>query len=246
MPNRVLRDTTDSDKINSLSVHAERFFYRLIMKVDDYGCFFADPRILKTHLYPLQLDKVKDSDVARWVSDLVTAGLITVYGSGNKKYLEIENFKQTLRQKNRKFPSQAECKQNASTLRAECKNETKRNESETEIRNETKAPPALVFPFSSERFKEVWNLMVGGEKWKKKTPIALQMSLKKLSEHSEKDAIAMMENTIAGNWQGIFELKNNQNGQSKPRKANEYSAEEYASAVRSVFGGKHPGSQNDA
>lgn len=41
MPNRILRDCTDSEKINKLSVHAERFFYRLIMKVDSVDLFIA-------------------------------------------------------------------------------------------------------------------------------------------------------------------------------------------------------------
>jgi len=47
MPNRILRDWTDSDRVNSLSAEAERLFIRLIMKADDYGRYLggAGPRI---------------------------------------------------------------------------------------------------------------------------------------------------------------------------------------------------------
>ena len=56
----------------------------------------------------------------------------------------------------------------------------------------------------------------------------MQSALKKLGLVSEYDAIQMMENTIAGEWQGLFELKNNQNG--KPQKTN---AEIFATAMQS-------------
>ena len=60
MPNRVLRDWTNSDKINSVSVHAERFFTRLIMQADDFGRFHASPRLLSSYLFPLK-DDMRDA-----------------------------------------------------------------------------------------------------------------------------------------------------------------------------------------
>ena len=38
----MLRDWTQSEKIDELTIESERFFTRLIMKVDDYGCFYRD------------------------------------------------------------------------------------------------------------------------------------------------------------------------------------------------------------
>ena len=43
MPNRILRDWTDSERVNALTVQGERFFVRLIMKVDDYGRLYGNP-----------------------------------------------------------------------------------------------------------------------------------------------------------------------------------------------------------
>lgn len=104
MPNRLLRDWTNSERINGLSVNAERLFTRLIMKADDYGCFYADIRILKANLFPLQLDGVREADISRWITECEKAGLIVLYEADKKKYLEIVDFKQRLRNKNRKFP----------------------------------------------------------------------------------------------------------------------------------------------
>jgi hypothetical protein len=104
MPNRILRDCTDSDKINVITVHAERFFYRLIMKVDDYGCFFADTRLLKANLFPLLLDNIREADLLRWMTECHKAGLIVLYESANKKYLQINDFRQRLDKAKAKFP----------------------------------------------------------------------------------------------------------------------------------------------
>jgi hypothetical protein len=104
MANRMLRDWTDSDKVNSLNVHSERFFTRLIMKVDDYGCFHADTRLLKAHLYPLLLDSIREADLLRWMAECQKAGLIVLYESSNKKYLQIKEFKQRLDKARSKYP----------------------------------------------------------------------------------------------------------------------------------------------
>jgi len=72
----------------------------------------------------------------------------------------------------------------------------------------------LVFPFESETFKNVWNVLVKEKKWKNKSFAALQASLDKLSKHTESDAIQMMKDSIAGGWQGLFEIKTQKNGQN--------------------------------
>lgn len=66
----------------------------------------------------------------------------------------------------------------------------------------------LSFPNFSERFFTAWELLLTQKKWKGKSKAALQASLNKLMPFEENTAIQMIENTIAGEWQGIFELKN--------------------------------------
>lgn len=96
MPNRVLRDWTDSDRVNSLTAEAERFFTRLIMKADDFGRYFADPKRLKAFLFPLT-DALCEADLSRWLAECEKAGLIRCYEVSGKRYLELRNFGQRLR-----------------------------------------------------------------------------------------------------------------------------------------------------
>lgn len=72
--------------------------------VDDYGRFHTSPKILRASLYPLQIDKVSDSDIGKWITGCVTAGLVRVYpASDGKRYLELLKFGQQIRSKS-KFP----------------------------------------------------------------------------------------------------------------------------------------------
>lgn len=138
---RLLRDWTNSDKVNSISLHAERFFTRLIMKVDDYGCFYADPRILKANLFPLLLDAIREADISRWTTECQKAGLIALYESEGKMYLQILDFNQRLRQKRQIFPLPSEknaCQQHVSNMSATCQPEL---EVEVEVEEEVEVEP---------------------------------------------------------------------------------------------------------
>lgn len=104
MPNRMLRDWTDSDKVKGISCPAERFFVRLIMKVDDYGCFPANTSLLKASLFPLMLDEVREADISRWTAECQKAGLIALYEVAGKRYLQIQDFRQRLDRARNKYP----------------------------------------------------------------------------------------------------------------------------------------------
>lgn len=87
-------------------------------------------------------------------------------------------------------------------------------ESKVKEKKENEIKEILIFPFESSEFMQVWNTLIKTKKWRKKESSALQASLKKLSGYSESEAIQMMENSIAGEYQGLFELKDNKNGKS--------------------------------
>ena len=103
MPNRILRDWTDSEPVNSLSWQAECLFIRLIMKADDYGCFHGNAKLLKSLLFPLK-DGLRDSDIARWIAECETSGLIRTYSSEGKPFIEIRKYGQRLKSSRHKFP----------------------------------------------------------------------------------------------------------------------------------------------
>ena len=130
MPNRILRDWTDSTLIEQLNAEEERFFLRLIMKVDDFGRFSADPRLLKAALYPLLTD-ICLSHVSQMTVKCQSIGLLLTYTCPrNLQWLEIQNFKQRTRTKISKCPSPdghmtVNCQSHDGQLRTETETETK-------------------------------------------------------------------------------------------------------------------------
>lgn len=107
MPNRILRDWTDSLAIDALSAEAERFFVRLIQKADDFGRYHADTRLLASTLFPLKTD-LCPSTVSQWLAECQASGILTSYPCPKgRKYLQINNFNQRTRLKQSKFPAPA-------------------------------------------------------------------------------------------------------------------------------------------
>lgn len=87
MPIRLLREgILSSDRIELLDWPAEVFYRRLMSKVDDFGLFDARPSILRSSLYPLRVDRVREADIARWIAACETAGVIALYVHGGKPY----------------------------------------------------------------------------------------------------------------------------------------------------------------
>lgn len=107
MPNRILRDgILTSEAVNRLGWAEEVFYRRLMSVVDDFGRFYAAPKLLRAACYPLHIDKVSDSDIGKWLSACETAALVRVYPAPDgKRYLELMNFRQQVRAKDSKFPS---------------------------------------------------------------------------------------------------------------------------------------------
>lgn len=103
MPNRMLRDWTDSERIHVLSSEAERFFVRLIMKADDYGRYYGNIKLLRANLFPLY-EKLKDEKVESWLRECIDAELIFAYEADGKRFLEIKMFDQKLKVRRSKFP----------------------------------------------------------------------------------------------------------------------------------------------
>jgi hypothetical protein len=139
MPNRMLRDWTKSFKIETLSYQAEVCFTRLIMKVDDYGCYYADERILKSDLFPLRSHSVREADVSRWIAECEKAGLIVLYSQGQKRYLQIVDFKQRLDRAKAKYPLPPNAVNDFPASVNDFPPEEKR--SRTELENEVEVPP---------------------------------------------------------------------------------------------------------
>lgn len=79
----------------------------------------------------------------------------------------------------------------------------RREDVKKEKKTSNEVKESLSFPFTSEKFMETWNALVKTEKWRKKTPHALQLSLNKLAAYDEDFAILLMNDSIENNWQGL-------------------------------------------
>lgn len=130
MANRVIRDWTTSEAMNKLSSGAENFFTRLIMKADDFGSFFANPKLLRAALFPLK--DISDSTIQQMVNECQISGLMIKYTVDGKEYIRIKNFGQRLRNMRNAFPHPVDSSQQVAASSSESPPETKRNEEETE------------------------------------------------------------------------------------------------------------------
>lgn len=143
MPNRILREgIIESKDVNELSWTAEVFYRRLMSKVDDFGRFTADARLLRAALYPLKLDKVSDRDTQGWLQETAEVGLVKVYEVDGKRFLEMQKFNQRVRSNKSKYPdppgndsqTTVTCQPHGSHMTGTC---TPKTESETETNKTT-------------------------------------------------------------------------------------------------------------
>lgn len=108
MGNRMLKESIlMSEQINELSLFEEVAFYRLIVTVDDYGIYLADPLTLSHVLFPRKED-VTSGMVRDAIVHYVELGLVTVYRVENKGiYLKLNTWAdhQRLRESKHKYPT---------------------------------------------------------------------------------------------------------------------------------------------
>ncbi|MDZ4344453.1 MAG: hypothetical protein U1E51_18685 [Candidatus Binatia bacterium] len=94
-----------SESVNSLSWPEEVFYRRLLSVVDDYGRYHGNPSLLRAACYPLQIDKVGNQDIAKWLTACVRVGLVRAYTVDGKPYIEVVKFGQQIRTNKSKFPA---------------------------------------------------------------------------------------------------------------------------------------------
>lgn len=97
-----------SRKLNSVSEGAENLYYRLLVISDDFGCYHADPDIIKGQAYTLR--KITPRQIWNRLRELVSIRLIKMYQIEGEIYIEItkfeahQRFRKDIKRKNL-FPS---------------------------------------------------------------------------------------------------------------------------------------------
>jgi hypothetical protein len=104
MATRIIRDgILTSERINTLSPHAELFYRRLMSVADDHGRYSANLTQLRAYCYPLKLDSVKEDSISKHLAECVVAKLIVLYTVEAKSYLQMVDFGQRINGKS-KYP----------------------------------------------------------------------------------------------------------------------------------------------
>jgi hypothetical protein len=107
MPIRMIRDWTNSKKVNQLSSQAERFLIRLMMKADDFGNYICNIKYINGTLFPEKED-IRDIDVAKWIDECEHIQLIRRYEVDGKKYIHIYDFGQRMDKAKARYPREHE------------------------------------------------------------------------------------------------------------------------------------------
>lgn len=115
-----------------------------------------------------------------------------------------------------------------------------------EMDKDKKQKIEIIYPFDSDQFKSHWILWKAYKKlehkFNYKTPQSEQaslMELAKISNGDELKAIKIMQQSMANGWKGFFELKNNENGNTKTYQAgtsNKVTSEQLHESLTKRFG----------
>lgn len=106
LPNRILKESIlRSDSIDRLTPFEETVFYRLIVRCDDYGRWYANPKLLASELFPLR-EEIRAPQMEEALRSLEAADLIILYEAEGKALLQLKTWDkhQQVRAKRSKFP----------------------------------------------------------------------------------------------------------------------------------------------
>lgn len=93
MPNRLIRESIiASETLDRLSDGAERLFWRIVVKADDFGRFHAKPSVILGTCMPLRIGRVKLPTVEGWLVELIRVGLMDLYRVGDHVYGQLVTF----------------------------------------------------------------------------------------------------------------------------------------------------------
>ncbi len=113
--------------------------------------------------------------------------------------------------------NQKENKQKSNRNQLETNNNEKKEKNDNNEKNEQEAESDLVYPFVTDEFKKIWQVWNNYRTQRKipyKNLISEQAALKQLAQQaggSQANAIAIVEQSLANQWQGLFELKTTNN-----------------------------------
>jgi len=114
-----------SEKLNDIDEGSENLFYHLLVLVDDFGRYYAKPKIVRAYSYPLR--ELSLEVITERLDELDSIGLIQRYKDNGETYLEIAEF-----EKYQKFRSDIKRKEDFPVPTEYCnESDTPRNKPDT-------------------------------------------------------------------------------------------------------------------
>jgi hypothetical protein len=217
MPNRILKESIcTSDTVDRLTWFEEVFFYRLIVNCDDFGRMDARPAILKARLFPLK--SITEKQIGDALNKLSTVGIVTVYKYDGRPYLQLVTWEyhQSIRAKKSKYPAPDESEIICMQMKSDeikCSRNPIQSESESESESNTPAAHTgdiFVGRSFSQAMKDKLTEWLEYKKERRESykPMGLKSFLteveNKLKRNREEDVIALINECMANNWQGII------------------------------------------
>ena len=222
MPSRLVREgILTSERVDQLDPNAEVFYRRLMSKVDDHGLYDARLSILRTSLYPLRVDRVREADISRWIAACVTAGLIALYAHDGKPYLQMLDTRWTTRSEP-KYPlppDDLSSSRSCATENSGTQTKTSAPVVEVEVGDENgdgggkRKPkaPATPSPLPDWMPADAWAgfLAMRTKTRKPPTPRAVELLIARLDEMRAKgqDVAKVLDQSTVNSWADLYDLK---------------------------------------
>ena len=182
MPSRIIKETIIiSESLATISAEAERFFWRLVVKADDFGLYYGDPRILASLCFPQK--PPSEQKIRSWLNELIREDMVGTYTApeDGKKYLKLLNWGkcQQTRAKSSKYPEpssfDSKCNQrNGNQMIANVPVNVNENENGNDNENEKRAHSGRGAADGFDRFWASYPRRVGKKDavavWKKIDP----------------------------------------------------------------------------
>jgi hypothetical protein len=212
MPTRYLKPgVRDSEAIDSLSPLAETLFYRLLVTVDDFGRYDGRPAMVKAHCFPIK--DMTPAKCAALLDELHAAGLVHIYTTDGKPCLQMCKWDNVPRAKESKYPAPDYDCAHLHTSASKPRTVLPLTETETETKTETGNKNRKALDSAPDVFPEgldvrSWDRWVAYRKeiGKALKPASIHSAQQALAKHGEQQA-AVVEQSIANGWQGLFALK---------------------------------------
>jgi len=206
----------EDEKVAKLPMPCRLFYIGTWNFADDQGVFRGNAAILKSRIFPYD-ESLRASEISKWLDALVEARMIIPVSYNNESYYVIRTFQnhQMIDRRYIKTTLPSDILEN--TLCLQCEHSVnppqEQGTGNREMEQGTGKKPDEIFRDEDPEFQNVISDWLEYKKSRKesyknqKSILAFITKLKNLSGNDPEVARKIIDESMANNWAGIFELK---------------------------------------